>query len=301
MSKEELNTDRDSLDGTEESNKNIIDNENNAEKKEETLDKTILELKNRISQLEETNKDLKTKVNTFTKKQSLSTILFVGAAVTRFRKKILLWNKGKDDAVKMAEIMKVKDELQLINEKMLDMLTEKEIENDELNEKFENYKLEVKIENEKNLEYIKELEERIEDLDNANNEIQFGEFINEYEKQKEDLNVQINEYNKLEKDLNNQIEEKDEKIQALNEEIQNLQFENLHLVNKSDMQNELNQANFNDMEKLIEENNRYRSTIESLTDNLNKKETEIKEIKSMQEDKDKEIEKYKEEIEQKES
>ena len=95
--------------------------------------------------------------------------------------------------------MKVKDELQLINEKMLDMLTEKEIENDELNEKFENYKLEVKIENEKNLEYIKELEERIEDLENANNEIQFGEFINEYEKQKEDLNVQINEYNKLKK------------------------------------------------------------------------------------------------------
>ena len=215
MSKEELYTGRDSLDRTEESNKNIIDNENNAEKKEETSDKTILELKNRISQLEEKNKDLKTKVSKFTKKQSLSTILFVGAAVTRFRKKILLWNKGKDDAVKMAEIMKVKDELQLINEKMLDMLTEKEIENDELNEKFENYKLEVKIENEKNLEYIKELEERIEDLENANNEIQFGEFINEYEKQKEDLNVQINEYNKLEKDLNNQIEEKDKKIQAL--------------------------------------------------------------------------------------
>jgi len=63
MSKEELYTGRDSLDGTEESNKNLIDNENNAEKKEETSDKTILELKNRISQLEETNKDLKTKVS----------------------------------------------------------------------------------------------------------------------------------------------------------------------------------------------------------------------------------------------
>ena len=33
MSKEELNTGRDSLDGTEESNKNLIDNKNNAEKK----------------------------------------------------------------------------------------------------------------------------------------------------------------------------------------------------------------------------------------------------------------------------
>ena len=67
------------------------------------------------------------------------------------------------------------------------------------------------------------------------------------------------------------------------------------------MQKELNQANFNDMEKLIEENNRYRATIQSLTNDLSKKETEIKEINSMQEDKDKEIEKYKEEIEQKES
>ena len=53
------------------------------------------------------------------------------------------------------------------------------------------------------------------------------------------------------------MKKKIKKIQALNEEIQNLQFENLHLVNRSDMQNELNQANFNDMEKLIEENNRY--------------------------------------------
>ena len=95
MSKEELNTDRDSLDGTEESNKNLIDNENNAEKKEETSDKTILELKNRISQLEETNKDLKSKVSKFTKKQSLSTMLFVGTAATRFRKKYCCGIKAK--------------------------------------------------------------------------------------------------------------------------------------------------------------------------------------------------------------
>ena len=227
MSSGELNMNRNPLDEIEETNEYLLDDENNLDIKREDSNKTILDLKKTISQLEETNKDLKTKVNTFTKKQSLSTMLFVGTAATRFRKKILLWNKGKDDAVKIAEIMKEKDELKQMNEKMLDMLTEKEIENDELNEKFENYKLEVKIENEKNLEYIKELEEKIEALENANNEIQCEEFINEYEKQKEDLNEQINEYNKLEKDLNNQIEEKDEKIQALNEEIQNLQFENL--------------------------------------------------------------------------
>ena len=177
MSSGELNMNRNPLDEIEETNEYLLDDENNLDIKKEDSNKTILDLKKTISQLEETNKDLKTKVNTFTKKQSLSTMLFVDTAATRFRKKILLWNKGKDDAVKIAEIMKEKDELKQMNEKMLDMLTEKEIENDELNEKFENYKLEVKIENEKNLEYIKELEERIEDLENANNEIQLGNLL----------------------------------------------------------------------------------------------------------------------------
>ena len=46
------------------------------------------------------------------------------------------------------------------------MLKEKELENDELNEKLENYKLEVKKENEKQ---IKILEEKIEDLENSKN------------------------------------------------------------------------------------------------------------------------------------
>ena len=63
--------------------------------------------------------------------------------------------------------MNEKDELQQINEKMLDMLTEKELDNDELNEKLENYKLEMKKKKEKNLEQIKILEEKIKDLENS--------------------------------------------------------------------------------------------------------------------------------------
>jgi hypothetical protein len=39
-----------------------------------------------------------------------------------------------------------------MNEKMLDLLTEKELENEDLMQKIENYKLEIKLENEKNLE-----------------------------------------------------------------------------------------------------------------------------------------------------
>ena len=70
------------------------------------------------------------------------------------------------DSIRVAEIMKEKDELQQIDEKMWDMLTEKELENDELNEKLENYKLEMKKEKEKQ---IKILEEKIEDLENSKN------------------------------------------------------------------------------------------------------------------------------------
>ena len=36
--------------------------------------------------------------------------------------------------------------------------------------------------------------------------------------------------------MTHQVEEKDEKIRKLNEKIQNLQFENLRLVNQSDIQ-----------------------------------------------------------------
>ena len=290
MSIKEITSQSNQLDKIEESNE--AENENNFGKKEENRDKIISDLKEKITLLEQTNKDLKSKVDSFTKKQSLTSMMFVRMAAAGFKRKLLL---SKNDTVKIAEIMKEKDELQQINEKMLDMLTEKELENDELNEKFENYKLEVKMENEKNLEHIKSLEEKIEDLENSSNNEQFEEIINEYNNQKERLKQQINEYIKIEEELNNQIGGKDNKIQKLNEEIQNLQFENLRLLNKSDLQNEINQASIVDMEKLTEENNKFKSTIESLNNDLDKKN---KEVKRMEEDRDKDKEKHKEEIEQ---
>ena len=50
------------------------------------------------------------------------------------------------------------------------MLIEKELENDESNEKLENYKFKVKTENKKNLEQIKTSEEKTEDLENSKND-----------------------------------------------------------------------------------------------------------------------------------
>ena len=58
------------------------------------------------------------------------------------------------------------------------------------------------------------------------------------------------------------------KIKKLNEEIQNLQFENLRLLDKSNEQDKINQAGFMDMQKITEENNKYKSEIETLNNEL---------------------------------
>ena len=252
-------------------------NENFDEDKEEDANKIISELREKIALLEKTNKDLKTKVESQTRKQSLHSSLIMNLAAVGLKKKFTLKSdvsKVQNDSVKLAEIMKEKDDLQQINEKMLDMLTEKELENDELNEKFENYKLEVKMENEKNLEQIKELEEKLEALENSRNQNDLEEVFLEYDNQKEKLKQQLNGYTKLEQELNDQIEEKDNKIKKLNEEIQNLQFENLSLLNKSDMQDKINQAGYMDLQKLTEDNNKLKSELDAMKDELKKKKKE---------------------------
>ena len=296
MSKDELDMKRNPLEEIAESNECNMDdeNENYDEEKEEKADKIILELQEKIVLLEKANKDLKTKLESTTKKQTLNSTIIMRMAAVGLRKKFMLKSDTQNDSVKLAEVMKEKDELQQINEKMLDMLTEKELEIDELNENFEKYKLEQQMENEKNLEQIKNLEEKIEALEDAQNENQLDDLYNEFDIQREKLMQQINDCTKLEEELNNQIEEKDNKIKKLNEEIQNLQFENLRLLDKSDEQDKINQAGFMDMQKITEENNKYKSEIETLSNELKKKK---KEIKTIDEEKTKEIEKYQEEIE----
>ena len=163
-----------------------------------------------------------------------------------------------------------------------------------MNKKLEDCKLEAKIQNEKNLEQIKALEERIESLENTEKDKEFDEVFNEYENNKVKLQKQISGFTKLEEELNYQLDEKDKKIKKLNDEIQNLQFENLRLLNQSDLQDKINQAGYLDMQKLTEEINKYKNEIETLTNDINKKK---REMKSLEENKDKEIEKYVEEIE----
>ena len=272
---------------------NESENEELDEEKEENANKIISDLLEKNVLLEKTNKDLKNKIESLTKKQTLNSSILTKIETVGLRKFTLKSDLQKD-SVKLAEITKEKDELQQINEKMLDMLTENELEIDDLNKKLEDCKLEAKIQNEKNLEQIKALEERIESLENTEKENEFDEVFNEYEINKVKLQKQISGFTKLEEELNYQLDEKDKKIKKLNDEIQNLQFENLRLLNQSDLQDKINQAGFLDMQKLTEELNKYKNEIETLTNELNKKK---REMKSLEENEDKEIEKYVEEIE----
>ena len=272
---------------------NESENEELDEEKEENANKIISDLLEKNVLLEKTNKDLKNKIESLTKKQTLNSSILTKIATVGLRKFTLKSDLQKD-SVKLAEITKEKDELQQINEKMLDMLTENELEIDDLNKKLEDCKLEAKIQNEKNLEQIKALEERIESLENTEKDKEFDEVFNEYENNKVKLQKQISGFTKLEEELNYQLDEKDKKIKKLNDEIQNLQFENLRLLNQSDLQDKINQAGYLDMQKLTEELNKYKNEIETLTNDINKKK---REMKSLEENKDKEIEKYVEEIE----
>ena len=293
MSEPEINFSIDPLESIKEINEYSIESKESSEIPPENL---ILDLQEKIIFLEKENKALKNKVESITKKDALNNTIIMKMSMVGVRKKFTLKKditQKKYDDVKVAEIIKEKEHLQEMNENMLDMLTEKEIENEDLNQKFENYKLEAKMQNEKDLEQITNLEKEIELLKNAKEISPYEEIDEEYKRHKEQLQQQINYYNKLETDLNKQIREKDDKIKKLNEEIQSLQFDNINLISKSEQQYKINKAGYQDLEKLAQENIKIKSKLDEISNDLDKKN---KELKYIEENKNKEIEKYQEDI-----
>ena len=293
MTEPEINFFIDPLESIKEINEYSIESKESSEIPPEKL---ILDLQEKIIFLEKENKALKNKVESITKKDALNNTIIMKMSMVGLRKKFTLKKditQKKYDDVKVAEIIKEKEHLQEMNENMLDMLTEKEIENEDLNQKFENYKLEAKMQNEKDLEQITNLEKEIELLKNAKEISPYEEIDEEYKRHKEQLQQQINYYNKLETDLNKQIREKDDKIKKLNEEIQSLQFDNINLISKSEQQYKINKAGYQDLEKLAQENIKIKSKLDEISNDLDKKN---KELKYIEENKNKEIEKYQEDI-----
>lgn len=293
MSEPEINFSIDPLESIKEIHEYSIESKESSEIPPEKL---ILDLQEKIIFLEKENKALKNKVESITKKDALNNTIIMKMSMVGLRKKFTLKKditQKKYDDIKVAEIIKEKEHLQEMNENMLDMLTEKEIENEDLNQKFENYKLEAKMQNEKDLEQITNLEKEIELLKNAKEISPYEEIDEEYKRHKEQLQQQINYYNKLETDLNKQIREKDDKIKKLNEEIQSLQFDNINLISKSEQQYKINKAGYQDLEKLAQENIKIKSKLDEISNDLDKKN---KELKYIEENKNKEIEKYQEDI-----
>ena len=299
-------------------------NEDNEDLKEEDPEKIIADLQQKIIRLEKMNNDLRSKNEGLTKNNIENNSVMTRMSLVGLRRKFTsqgTFNQVQNDSIKLAEIIKEKDDLQEINEKMLDLLTDKELENEELVQKLENYKLEAKLENEKNLEKIQNLEDKIVMLENSkggNGAFDIDDIINEYNNYKERLKKQINEYIKNEEELKQQLEMKDRSIQRLNEEIQSLELENLQLVSTSEDNDKKQEREIMEIEQLKSENDKIKRDMEFLNEKLQmteenaskankaheneimdfqkKIEEEQKNLKLYKENKSKEIEMLKNEI-----
>ena len=244
--------------------------------REEDRSKIILDLKQKIILLEKNNNDLKAKNEELKKNNNENNSLMAKISLVGLRRGFAFQNtlnKIQNDSVKLGEIIKEKDDLQEMNQKMLDLLTDKEIENEDLLQKIENIKLESELENEKYLERIKILEEKIMNLEDSKrregNKYDIDSIINEYNNYKERLKRQINEYVKNEGDYKEQIYLKDRTIQRLNEEIQGLQLENLNLADQSKTKDKINEKENIEIEQLKSENEKIKQEMNILEERLN--------------------------------
>ena len=268
---------------------------------EDDPEKIISDLQQKIVRLEKMNNDLKAKNEDLKKNNIENDSVMKKMGHVGLRRKFTAQGtlkKVQNDSVKIAELIKEKDDLQEMNEKMLDLLTEKEIEIEDLQQKLEDYKLEVKIENEKNLEKIQNLEDKVDMLENSKGGTIYDidEVVNEYDKSKERLKQQINDYSKSEKDLKSKLEMKDRTIDKLNEDIQKLEIEKLQLINQNAQKDkQLKEKDLVEIEQLKTEINKLKREITFLNEQLN---VEKNNSEKLSQSNKTEIEKYQKRIEE---
>ena len=222
----------------------------------EEPDKVIADLQEKVMRLEKTTADLKAKNELLKKENIENASLMKKMGYVGQRRKFTTQKAGEnaeEDSVTIAKLTNEKDDLQEINEKMLDLLKEKELEIENLNQRFENYKMEAKIENDKNMEKIKELEDKVEILEaekeKGENNHDLDDIVEECNKAKEKLRQQINDYAKTVDDLKSKVDLKDRAIQKLNDDIQALELEKLNLINQSNQKSQSKEAEV-EMQKL---------------------------------------------------
>ena len=261
---------------------NYFSNVNEEDKLEENIDQKelISKLREKISELEEKILELKSK-NEELKKDNIQTdsklkrMSFIGV-----RKKFSMAGDTSQDSVKIANLIKEKNDLQEINEKMLNMLTEKELQNEELQEDFEAYKTELKTEIKKYLETIDELEQKNEILEeNAKNQEnmddRLDDVLNQYNSYKKRMEESMMEYIKNEEDMKKQIDEKENIILKMKNNIQSLELENMQLQNQSKRDEKIRNEEYNNYEQLLFENNTLRNDNNNLIEKINEKDKKI--------------------------
>ena len=265
------------------------------------LKQKIKILEDQMANLRKRNDEL-TK-NNFHNDRKIKRMSFVGN-----RKNFLIGIKDNNDQIKMAELLKEKSDLQEINENMLNMLTEKELENEELQEKYMNYQKEVKIEIQKYLDTIIELEDKIaeneQNKENYDNDL--DEVVQEYNKYKERMEKTLNEHIKKEDELNVKLSRKESVILDIKVDMENLEIENKQLKSLTEQKEEQYNNELYDINSYMRENEKLKNENLYLEEkvkkyekknelNMSLKEDEIKMIKEDLEYKTKSLNKIKEE------
>ena len=250
----------------------------------------ISDLTNKIILLEKANNDLKAKNENLVKNNFKNKSLGLKSSLIGIKLGLasqILMKKANSDSSKLADMIKEKEDLQEINEKMLDLLTEKELENEDLMEKLKNYELNSKLEIEQNEEKIRSLEEKLKFLEDSkdSNTQDIDDIINEYTSFQEKLKLQIKELSSKEEELIEQNNLKENTIQKLSEEITDLQIKIYQLKTQSEKMEKIQEREYYEQDKLISENNQMKKNNEYLNEKIKLMEENIKKInKSKEED-----------------
>ena len=224
----------------------------------------ITNLRNKIKELEDQIINLRLKNDELTRSNIQNDSKMRKMSFVGIRRKFTFGSGNKGvDSVKLAELLKEKSDLQEINEKMLNMLTDKELENDELQENFDKYKSQIKMEIQKYIDTIEELEDKIDvmeetNLKNQNFDNNLDEIVKEYNKYKERMENKINEHIKKEEELKSEIEDKEGTIQNMKNEIHNLELDNIQLKNQSEQNEKAHDAELISIDKIMYENEKLK-------------------------------------------
>ena len=246
------------------------------------LKRKIIELEEQIANLRKKNEILtKDNIQNDSKIQRMS---FVGS-----RRKFAFGLGGENNKNEISELIKEKNDLQEINEKMLNMLTEKELENEDLQENFDKYKNNIKLEIQKYLEIITDLEQKIEIYEENKKKgngvgDNLEEILKEYNSYKERMEKSINEYIRKEEELNMELDNKENCIQNMKNEIQNLELENIQLQNQSEQKEKDYDNELLNIDIIIKENEKFKNDILLLEEQMQSNEEKNKKIISSKED-----------------